>query len=189
VRLGAAAAGLALAALLGGCAMPPVPSMPSFRSEPEDPPRGKPGTNARDFDIYARRPVEPDAAIESEDDAIARVIGNPAVAEHLRQIDADYAGRRTVPLRWLVRARTETRIPKESKLAGPDREAVASALASDGSVWWVEVSSDVREAQIFYVCEVTLARGGSELTPFDEPPRRCRWTRGDQEKRGPDASY
>jgi len=170
-----AAAWLALAALLAACGV--TRSLPSFRSEPEDPPRGAPGTGARDFDLYTRRGAAPTSPIEAEDTAIARVLGDAELISHLRQIDADYAGRRTTPLRWRIRARPEIAIPQGAKLAEPDRAAVAEALAADGSVWWVEVTTEVRESAIFYVCEFTLARGGSELTPFEEPSRRCRWQR------------
>jgi len=191
VRLASAAAWLALAALLGGCGLArslPRPSLPSFQSEEEDPPRGGPGTNGRALDIYAQSPAR-EGPIEDEDAAIASVLGNPALLPHLRQIEADYAGRRIAPLKWLVRARPERAIPKGAKLADPEREAVTAALASDGSVWWVEIATNVRESKNYYVCEVTLARGGDELTPFDEPPRRCRWQRADQAPRPSGPSY
>jgi len=51
---------------------------------------------------------------------------------------------------------------------------VERAIEADGGYWAVVFASNVRETQVYYVCELSLSVGAELLVPF-ETKSACGW--------------
>jgi hypothetical protein len=125
-------------------------------------------------DLYADPKQAPDlAAVETPERAAEIALANPALIEHLREIDGRYAGRRLPRLRWTAIVQRVPPIPADRA------EAVAAdAAAKEPPYWRVDVTSqDVRQSSVFYTCALRIGVNGSRLDAVSTPPQLCRWQR------------
>lgn len=141
---------------------------------PEPAPRFPPAER-RQIDLYGE-PEPSGSPLESGKAAVARALAEPELVRHLRAIDAKYSGRRRSGLLWTAMAAFDEEAPESgSEEESADPSALrAGAVARDGGFWRVEVASDVRETQIYYVCRLDLSAAGELLRPF-ESRRDCGW--------------
>jgi hypothetical protein len=117
------------------------------------------------LDVYSPLPALssalPRLPISTAKAAAERVMRNPELLQHLREIGVEYTGRRLPPLRWTMRVQ---RI--EPVLAGKQRRP--------GS-WDVHVvSTPIRGARTYYECELGFSFDGEPLRG-GRPSQLCTW--------------
>jgi hypothetical protein len=123
-------------------------------------------------DLYAE-PQQPlaAAAVDTPERAAQIALGDPPLIAHLRDIDGRYAGRRRARLTWTASVRRVPPLPED-----PAAAADADASADEPPYWRVEIaSSDVRDAAVYYLCDLRVGTDGSRSDAGRTPAQRCRW--------------
>jgi hypothetical protein len=136
-----------------------------------DPPALPRPTQIR-FDPYGALELEAAYAAFAETRGVAStaaaaagvLIGDEALLQHLRMIDARYAGRRMPRLTWTAEVR---RVPP----LGSPEDRRGTPVTWDVAI----VSSKVRNGGSYYQCDARVSAAGVNLSGDRDPASLCRW--------------